>query len=120
MGIKFLTDRLSVSGQITADDLAILKKSGVTTIINNRPDGEEAGQPLSDALAAKAKELGLAYHFIPVTSGTLPDTDAAKMGKILNGSAGQVHAFCRSGNRSSLLWSRSEDLASTQIEAGAE
>lgn len=120
MDIKPLTDRLTVSGQITADDLAILKKAGVVTIINNRPDGEEAEQPRCDALAAQANTLGLAYHFIPVTPGELLDADAAKMGKILKESAGQVHAFCRSGNRSSMLWKRSQDLLSIQTETGVE
>ena len=117
MDINTLTDKLSVSGQIAANDLAILKQNGVTTIINNRPDDEACEQPRSDALAAQAEKLGLAYYFIPVTPGHLLDADAVHMSKILNESAGKVHAFCRSGNRSSLLWQRSQDLLrQTRIE----
>lgn len=110
MDIKKLSDALSVSGQITANDFAALKAQGVTTIINNRPDGEQADQPASDSLAARAAELGLDYHYIPVTPGALSDGDAMIMGRIIQDSAGPVHAFCRSGNRSSLLWKRSEEL----------
>ena len=110
MDSKPLTDKLSVSGQVSPDDLAALKARGVTTVINNRPDGEQPGQPSSDTLAARAVELGLAYHFIPVTPGMIDDGDAARMGAVVRESHGPVHAFCRSGNRSSLLWQRSEDV----------
>ena len=46
MNRKFITDTLSVSGQIMPDDLAVLKEKGVVTIINNRPDGEQVDQPI--------------------------------------------------------------------------
>ena len=39
--------RITISGQITPNDVKELAKDGVKSIVNNRPDGEEAGQPTS-------------------------------------------------------------------------
>ena len=45
--IRQLDDRILVSGQIAAHEVAELAKQGVTILVNNRPDGEEPGQPLA-------------------------------------------------------------------------
>lgn len=104
MEFKKIDDQLSVSGQLSPDDLAELKANGVSVIINNRPDGEQAGQPASDDIAAAAGELGLNYHHIPVIPGQADPADAQHMVQIVEAAGGWVHAFCRTGNRSSNLW----------------
>ena len=43
-----LDDSISVAGQISPDDVAAAAAQGFTFVINNRPDGEQPGQP-SDA-----------------------------------------------------------------------
>jgi uncharacterized protein (TIGR01244 family) len=40
-----LDERTLVNGQIRPADVPALKELGVTLIVNNRPDGEDAGQP---------------------------------------------------------------------------
>jgi uncharacterized protein (TIGR01244 family) len=45
MNIKWIDDRFSVSPQVVPADLAAIKAAGFVAIINNRPDGEEEGQP---------------------------------------------------------------------------
>ena len=40
-----LDEKTLVGGQIAPDDVPALKELGVTMIVNNRPDGEDAGQP---------------------------------------------------------------------------
>jgi len=45
MELKEISPKLSVSPQITPDDLAVLKDKGFRAIICNRPDGEGADQP---------------------------------------------------------------------------
>ena len=104
MNRQYITDTLSVSGQIMLDDLAVLKEQGVATIINNRPDGEQVDQPTSDALKSAATKMGLSYAYIPITPGQLESGDAERMAAIISASDGKVHAFCRSGNRSTHLW----------------
>lgn len=97
-----------VAGQIHADSLAELKRLGFTTIINNRPDGENLVQPGNDELAARAKQEGLAYWFIPVGNAGLTADDLQQFRTALADSDGAVLAFCNSGNRSIRLWALAE------------
>ena len=41
-------------------------------IVNNRPDGEEPGQPAGDEIKAAAEAAGLDYRHIPVAGGFSP------------------------------------------------
>jgi uncharacterized protein (TIGR01244 family) len=108
LDVKRINDQVSVSPQISPDDLPALKAAGFTTIINNRPDGESPDQPSSATMQAAAEALGLAYRYIPlgregVSSQMVEDTKAT-----LEGSDGQVLAYCRSGTRSTTLWALSQ------------
>ena len=108
MNCKQITYSLTVSWQVRPEDLKALKACGVTTIINNRPDGEEAGQPCSADLERAARDLGLDYHYIPVTPGCFDPDDGRRMSNIVAQADGGVHAFCRTGNRSSQLYALSQ------------
>ena len=101
---KTITDGLTVSGQVRPEDLGELMACGVTTIVNNRPDNEEAGQPL-----CAARDLGLDYHYIPVTPESPDPSDGQRMAQIVAEADGHVHAFCRTGNRSSQLYALGQD-----------
>ena len=104
MDVKRINDQVSVSPQISPDDMAALKAAGFTTIINNRPDGESPDQPTSEVMQAAAEKAGLAYHFIPLgREGVGPEMVEAEKAA-LEGSAGPVLAYCRSGTRSTTLW----------------
>ena len=108
MELKRINDDISVSPQISLDDMPAVKAAGFTTVINNRPDGESPDQPSSDTMKAAAEAAGLAYHFIPlgrdgVSPKMVEETEAA-----LEGSDGPVLAFCRSGTRSTTLWALSQ------------
>lgn len=100
-----INDSLSVSPQITLDDVATAKADGVTLIINNRPDGEDPSAPQSADIEAAASAAGIDYVTIPIThSGfSAPQVDA--MIAALDGAKGKILAYCRSGTRSTLLWS---------------
>lgn len=104
MQIRRIDDRISVSPQITADDVATLKAQGFATIVNNRPDGEEAGQPEGDAIADAAAAAGMAYHAIPITHAGFSHPQLDAMAAILNETDGPILAYCRSGTRSCNLW----------------
>jgi len=99
-----LSDGLSVTGQIRVADLAGIAGRGFRTIVNNRPDGEEEGQPLSAELAAEAYRLGLAYRYLPVVPGSISDEQARRQAQTLAAVPGPSLAFCRTGNRSAALW----------------
>lgn len=105
---KRINDHVSVSGQIQPTDVAALKANGFTTIVNNRPDGEEPGQPTSADIAKAAAAAGLDYHHIPLgREGVSPDM-VEKTRSVLEGSKGPVFCYCRSGTRSTTLWALSQ------------
>ena len=106
-----LDDRTMVGGQIAPGDVAALAAQGITMIINNRPDGEDAGQPASDDIEAAAKAVGIDYRHIPIARGMGPADVEAMREAIAAVGTGKLFAFCRSGNRSALAWAvaRSED-----------
>lgn len=111
--IRKLDDKVMVSGQLTPDQLAELKGHGVTMLVNNRPDNEDPGQPLSADLEAAAQSAGLEYRHIPIRYGIGPsDVEAMRDAMHATGD-GKLLAFCRSGNRSTLAWAvaRAEDGA---------
>jgi uncharacterized protein (TIGR01244 family) len=103
---RTLTDDMLVSPQISLADIAAAKEQGVTLIINNRPDDEEPGQIAGDDIKAAAEAAGITYVAIPVghSGFSAPQIDA--LDKALDAAEdGKTLAFCRSGTRSTLLWS---------------
>lgn len=113
--MRRLDDRTFVSGQVEAEDMAALAAQGFTAIVNNRPDGEESGQPSAAEIETAAKQVGLDYRFIPV-SGGLSAAQVDAMADTLLGTNGKILAFCRSGTRSTYLWA----LARSRQGADAE
>lgn len=100
--IRRLDDQVSVAPQLDPAELADVRTAGFVTLINNRPDGEEAGQPEAVAIRAAAEAAGLGYHEIPVGQGGIGHYDLDAMAAALE--AGPALAFCRSGTRSCNLW----------------
>jgi uncharacterized protein (TIGR01244 family) len=101
--MKRLDEKTLVAAQIRPEDVAAMAASGVTAIVNNRPDGEEPGQPAGADIAAAAEAAGIAYRHIPIAGGFNMD-DVMAMADALESAEGIVLAFCRSGTRSTFLW----------------
>jgi uncharacterized protein (TIGR01244 family) len=108
LDVKRINDHISVSGQISPEDIATLKAEGFTTIINNRPDGEAPDQPAAAEVEAAARAAGLAYHHIPLGRDGVTAEMVEKTKAALEASEGPVFAFCRSGTRSTTLWALSQ------------
>ena len=103
-----LDEKLLVCGQITPEDIDQAASAGVRLIINNRPDGEEPGQPLSADLKAKADALDIAYRYIPISGGNFDDASVMAFGDALASADGPALAFCRTGTRATTLWALSQ------------
>lgn len=99
-----LDDTISVAGQLRPQDIAAAAAAGYATIVNNRPDGEQPGQPADAEMRAAAKAAGLAYHAIPVGHAGLSSTQVDAMRTAIDEANGPLLAFCRSGTRSTMLW----------------
>jgi len=106
--LKRINEHVSVSPQISPDDVAAIKAAGFVAIVNNRPDGESPDQPPSAVIEKAAHDAGLAYHYIPLgREGVTPDM-VEQTKSVLEGSAGPVFCYCRSGTRSTTLWALSQ------------
>lgn len=111
MNIKILDDKVSVSAQIALADIDELARRGYRTLICNRPDGEDAGQPAFEELAAAARAAGMEAVFQPVTSATMGVEPARQFAEAVAKSDGPVFAYCRTGTRCTMLWTISGVMA---------
>lgn len=59
--MKQISDTLYIAPQLTADDIRQAKAKGFAAIMNNRPDGEEPGQPSAAENRKVAEGEQLAY-----------------------------------------------------------
>lgn len=121
MDMRQLTPDLAVSAQILPEDLADLVAQGYRVLINNRPDEEVGPEIDSDAMRAAAEAAGMAYCFNPFTPGQItPDMIALQADALAQ--EGRKFAYCRSGNRSTVLWALTQagqQPADDLIEAAA-
>jgi uncharacterized protein (TIGR01244 family) len=111
--IRQLGDQVMVSGQVAPHEVAGLAEQGVTVLVNNRPDGEEPGQPFASEIEDAAAAAGIAYHFVPIIRGIGPADVECMQQAMRQAQGGKLLAFCRSGTRSALA------LALARREEGA-
>lgn len=118
MNVYKLTDTVGVSGQISAALVPQIAAAGYKVLVNNRPDGEEPGQPPSAEIAAAAQAAGLEYHHLPVTAMDFPGSGSEQMADLFDDGERPVYAFCRTGTRCTNLWVVTRD-PDEQDEAAA-
>jgi uncharacterized protein (TIGR01244 family) len=114
--IRQLDDKVMVSGQVAPHEVAGLAEQGVTMLVNNRPDGEEPGQPLAGEIEDAAAAAGIGYRFVPIIRGIGPADVESMQQAMREAGDGKVLAFCRSGTRSALAiaLAKREDGASLE------
>ena len=71
--MRALSEDVFVAGQISPDQIELLKEQGIVSILNNRPDFEAPSQPTSDDLKIQIESTGLNYAFVPMAGGLSPD-----------------------------------------------
>lgn len=124
--LKQLTPDIFVAPQIGVETVDAAKALGVTLIVNNRPEGESPDQTPGDVIEAAAKAAGMDYVAIPVSPGGFAPWQLDALDEALKGHDGKVLCYCRSGTRSTLLWSLAraraggnpDEIAETAAAAG--
>jgi len=106
-----------VAPQIGVTHIAEAKALGVTLIVNNRPDGEEPDEPQGAEIETAARAAGIDYIAIPVGHGGFSQPQVDTMAAALEHAEGKTLAYCRSGTRSTLLWSLARAKAGDAPEA---
>ena len=89
-------------------EVAEAARLGIALIINNRPEDESPDQVPGPEIEAAARAAGIAYVAIPVTHAGFSEPQVSAMADALAAATGPVLAYCRSGTRSTLLWSLAE------------
>lgn len=104
MNIRKLAEGLYVSPQLNRADVQAAASLGIGSVVCNRPDGEEEGQPAFGQVAQWLSEAGIAAEHQPVQAAAIGVQDAAQFRALLQKAQKPVLAYCRTGTRSALLW----------------
>ncbi|RWP18336.1 MAG: TIGR01244 family phosphatase [Mesorhizobium sp.] len=104
MEYRQITEDYSVSGQIQPEEVAAIKAAGFKSVICNRPDDEQPGQPSADTVKAAVEAAGLTFRYIPVFSGQITAQNVEDQAEALDELEGPVFAYCRSGARCTNLF----------------
>lgn len=119
MTIKQINEQISASPQLGAGDMASLAAQGFRSIICNRPDGEEDGQPSAEEIGVAAKRAGMEFVHVPAISGKLSEENVSEMAKAVHSLPSPILAFCRSGARSARLYElATKDNAESPTHSG--
>ena len=110
MRVLELAPQVYVSGQLFEHDVRLMAKQGVRSIMNNRPDGESMGQPLSADLANIAEELGMTFLHLPVNPKAITKQVVEEFAKARDELERPLLVFCRSGARSTTVWELAESI----------
>ncbi len=103
--IKQHNENFAICGQLSPEDLAEVARLGFRSVICNRPDHEGgAEQPTSETLAREAGALGLRFAYLPVVANAITPDHVRQMKALLDELPAPVLAFCRTGNRSAILY----------------
>ncbi len=102
--------QVTLSGQLSVDDIATLAHQGVKSIVNNRPDGEEINQPTSEEIAAACAAHNIVYTHIGFAGGMMDMSHVQAFADFFNDSPRPLHLFCRTGNRSNTLLQKAAEL----------
>ncbi|WP_306250801.1 TIGR01244 family sulfur transferase [Parvularcula sp. IMCC14364] len=118
-----LNNTFYAAGQILPEQVGNIAAQGFDIIINNRPDGEEPGQPSAQDIAVAAGAAGIDYVHIPVGAGGLSHEDLALF-NARTADKQKALGFCKSGFRSVMvramaLAQSGEDVATLVAEAGS-
>ena len=99
MQYRQITEDYAVSPQITVEDVKLVKEAGFKSVICNRPDNEDPGQPTAEEIREAVEAAGLVFRWVPVISGQMTPRNVEDQASALDEIPAPVLAYCRSGTR---------------------
>ena len=100
MNLRQIEPGLYVAGQVTVDDIDAIVATGIRSLICNRPDAEEPGQPAFATIAEAAHARGIETVYLPIGGDYTVEAQANAFAGALAKMPSPILAFCRTGNRS--------------------
>ena len=108
MRVLELAPEVYVTGQLFEQDLKLIAKQDVRTIMDNRSDEEAMEQPLSTDLAKAAEALGMSFVHFPVDPGPITDQAVEAFAQACDGLERPLLIFGQSAARSIKIWEMAE------------
>jgi len=117
MDARKLSEDFSVSPQIDVSEMGDVAQAGFKSVLCNRPDGEEYGQPDFVDVAKAAEGAGLEVRTVPIVSGMVTPQAAQDFAQALDEMPKPILAYCRTGTRCTMLWSlvKYDELGAEEI-----
>jgi uncharacterized protein (TIGR01244 family) len=104
--LRAIAPDVCVAPQLTPQAMAEAARLGFKSVVNNRPDFEHGpDQPRNAEIEAAALAAGLQYRWLPVDGGYQSPEQIAAFAQLLQELPRPLLVFCRSGARSSRLFS---------------
>lgn len=103
MQLTQLDNTYWVGPQITVEDVKEAKAQGFDVIVCNRPDGEAADQPPSAEIERACREAGIKFVELPMSGPNYTPQMLDTLNALLEDND-KVLGYCRSGNRSTILY----------------
>lgn len=107
MNVTQLSPTFRVSPQITTDDVAEAKAQGIDVIVCNRPDGESADQIPAADIRRACESAGIKFVELPMNGPNYSPEQVSTLKSLVDGGS-NILAYCRTGNRSSILYNATQ------------
>jgi uncharacterized protein (TIGR01244 family) len=105
LSVQAIAPDVCVAPQLTPGAMAEVAQAGFKSVVNNRPDFEHGpDQPTSAQIETAARAAGLEYRHLPVAGGYQSPEEIAAMATLLAELPRPLLMFCRSGARSTRLY----------------
>ncbi|MGB3725384.1 MAG: TIGR01244 family sulfur transferase [Glaciecola sp.] len=117
MDIRHINQYISVSPQISVEDVKNIADLGYKSMVCHRPDGEGPDQVNFTEIEKEANAHNIKIVYQPVVSGKVTDDDAQTFKQHLSELPTPLFAYCRTGTRSTTLWSlaMADTISTTEI-----
>lgn len=104
MNLYQINTDIYIGGQIQQEDCAILAQKGIKTVICQRPDGEEVGQPDFATVTQWCMQHSIQTIYQPLKAQDFHPQKAQELQELIAQSEKPILLYCRSGQRSHILW----------------
>ena len=105
---KALTNKVSVTGQMSSEKFSQLMQQGFKSVVVKRADEEDGNKVKVSELREIAERQHVSVIYQPVTSGKITQTDIHEFAKYYNELPKPILMVCRSGTRSSALFNQAK------------